>query len=81
MREDKDSVVNRERGFKMSKSNGSINNSGIYAQIRVARMSPVEREHAIDALHQAELLVNVILWVKGKFSALGHAFLKPSLKH
>lgn len=65
----------------MSKSNGNITNSGIYAKIRAVRMPPAERECAIGALHQAELLVDAILWVKEKFSALGHAFLKPSLKH
>lgn len=65
----------------MSKSNGNITNSGIYARIWAVRMSHAERERAIEALQQAELVVDAILWVKEKFTALGHAFLKPSFKH
>ena len=65
----------------MRKSNERVLNSGIYARIRDARMNESDRHNALSTLHSAELIVDAIVWVQEKVAALGHYFLKPSLKH
>ena len=55
--------------------------SEIYARIRASRMSELERQTAINAVQNAEAIVDAIFWVTSKIAALGNAFLKPSLKH
>jgi hypothetical protein len=65
----------------MRKSNERSIDSGIYARLQEVRMSPSDRQRAVDSLRQAELLVDAILWVKGKVAACGTYFLKPALRH
>ena len=56
--------------------------STIYARIKAVRMSEVERQRAIAALHDANLLVDAIVGVAKKIEQLRERlFLKPSLKH
>ncbi|HEU0290197.1 MAG TPA: hypothetical protein VFR39_05550 [Burkholderiales bacterium] len=55
--------------------------SGIYARLQEVRINSVDRQNAIAALRQAELLANAYLWVTEKLAGVGHIFLKPSLKH
>jgi hypothetical protein len=65
----------------MRKANERSIDSGIYARVRAVRMSAADRQHAVDALRQAEELTDAILWVKQKLASIGLFFLKPSLKH
>ena len=65
----------------MRKSNEKRLDSGIYARLRQVQMSAADRQHAADSLHQAEAMVDAILWVREKIASVGHVFLKPSLKH
>ena len=65
----------------MRKSNERVLDSGIYARIRDARMKESDRRFALSTLYSAELIVDAIVWVQEKVAALGHYFLKPSLKH
>lgn len=65
----------------MRKANERAFDSVIYARIREARLSEYERRNALNALRTAEGIADAILWAKEKFAALGHFFLKPSLKH
>ncbi len=65
----------------MRKSKQKVHGSDVYALIRDSRMSEVERRAAIHAMRNAEAIVDMILWAKGKLAALGSHFLKPSLKH
>jgi hypothetical protein len=74
-------VVDRERDMTMSKVNQTTLRSDIYTRIQNARISELDRRNAIHALQNAEAIVDAIFWVKGRITALGHAFLKPSLKH
>jgi hypothetical protein len=55
--------------------------SDIYARLRELPMSDADRRLAIHALHQAELFVNAMQWMKEKLATAGQFFLKPSLKH
>ncbi|MDH5537487.1 MAG: hypothetical protein OEZ08_18200 [Betaproteobacteria bacterium] len=56
--------------------------STIYDRINASRMSPAERQVAINAMHDAELLVDAFAWVFKKVEQLGaFLFLKPSIKH
>lgn len=55
--------------------------SDVYALIRKAQMSDLDRQTAIDAMRVAEAFADAVLWVKEKVSALGTYFLKPSVKH
>ena len=56
--------------------------STIYARINAISMSEVERQRAIAALHDANLLVDAIVGVAKQMAQLRERlFLKPSLKH
>ena len=55
--------------------------SDIYTLIRAARLTEAERDSAIKAMHDAESIVEAILWVRDKLAAVGNFFLHPSLKH
>ena len=56
--------------------------STIYAKIQSARMSERERQIALSAMRNADLIVDAILWVAKKIEHLGERlFLRPSLKH
>lgn len=61
--------------------------STIYDRINTSRMSPAERQVAINAMRDAELLVDAFAWVFKKIEQLGvlisraFVFLKPSIKH
>ena len=65
----------------MRKSNERGIDSGIYARLRTVNMTAADRQYAVDALRQAEEIVDAFIWVRQKLSSIGHAFLKPSLKH
>lgn len=56
--------------------------STIYNRINASRMTEAERQVAINAMHDAELIVDAIVWVTKKIEQLGaRLFLKPSPKH
>ena len=56
--------------------------STIYGKIQSARMSERERQVAMNAMRNADLIVDGILWVAKKIEYLAERlFLKPSLKH
>jgi len=55
--------------------------STVYDRINASRMSDAERQVAITAMQDAELLVDGCVWVSKKIEQLAeHLFLKPSLK-
>ena len=74
-------VLDREKENTMSKVKQTTVRSEIYAKIRDARMSDLDRQSAIHAYQTAEAIVDACFWVTGRIAALGNAFLKPSLKH
>ncbi|MFN7087032.1 MAG: hypothetical protein ACK4N4_10480 [Burkholderiales bacterium] len=56
--------------------------STIYDHINVSRMSEAERLVAINAMRDAELLVDAWVWVSNRVGQLVQWLsLKPSLKH
>jgi len=56
--------------------------STVYDRINASRMSDAERQVAITAMQDAELLVDGFVWVSKKIEQLAeHLSLKPSLKH
>jgi hypothetical protein len=56
--------------------------STILARIDAVRMSAAERQVAIGAMHDANLLVDGFVWVANKIEQIGERlFLRPSLKH
>lgn len=66
----------------MSKAYERKFSSAIYERLNAARMSDAERQTAVSAMHNAEMLVDGVLWVTRKVEQLGaRLFLKPSLKH
>ena len=75
------SECNLERNDIMRKVNQSAVGSDIYALIRRAQMSDLDRQVAIDAVRIAEAFADAVLWVKEKVAAIGTYFLKPSIKH
>ena len=75
------SECNLERNDIMRKVNQSAVGSDIYAVIRRAQMSDLDRQVAINAVRVAEAFAEAVLWVKGKVTAIGSFFLKPSMKH
>lgn len=56
--------------------------SVISDKINAVRMSEQERQVAINAMHDADAIVDAILWVTHKVEQLGASlFLSPSIKH
>jgi len=56
--------------------------SVIYDKINTVRMSEQERQVAINAMHNADAIVDTMIWLSQKIVQLGAAlFLKPSIKH
>lgn len=56
--------------------------SVIYDKINAVRMSETERQVAINAMRDADTIVDAILWVTHKVEQLGALlFLKPGIKH
>lgn len=56
--------------------------SVIYDKINTVRMSAGERQVAINAMRDADTIVDAILWVTTKVEELGaFLFLKPGIKH
>jgi len=56
--------------------------STIYDKIQAARMSERERQIALNAMRNADGIVDAIVWAVKKIEHLGERlFLKPSLKH
>lgn len=56
--------------------------STIYERIDAARMSDAERQVAINAMRDAELLVDACVWVSKKVERIVERLtLKPSLRH
>lgn len=59
--------------------------STIYERIDTIRMSDAERQVAINAMRDADLLVDAFVWVSKKIEQISDRlfrfFLKPSLKH
>ena len=65
----------------MSKAIESKIGSTIYARINAVHMSEAERQRALNALYDADLLVDTFSWVLNKIERLGgRLFLKPALK-
>jgi len=66
----------------MSKSLEIKIGSTIYGRINATRMSDAERLVAINAMRDAELLVDAFVWVSKKVEQIVERLsLKPSLKH
>jgi len=65
----------------MRKDKQSSYRSEIYKVLENARLSESDRLVAINAMQDAESIVNAFLWVQEKIAAVGQYFLKPSLRH
>lgn len=65
----------------MRNANQTSLDSGIYARLRDVQMSEADRQDAVKALHQAEQIAEMFLWVRERISEFGQSFLKPSLRH
>ena len=66
----------------MSKEIESKLGSTIYSRINAVQMPEVERQHALNALYQADLFVEGVIRVVKKIEQLAERlFLKPVLKH
>ena len=66
--------MNRDMEIKL----GSV----IIGRIDSARMTESERQAALNAMRDADLLVDAFVWVVKKIEQLGsRLFLKPALKH
>jgi hypothetical protein len=56
--------------------------STLMSRINSVRMSEAERQQAINAMRDADLLVDAFVWVAKKIEQIGERlFLKPSFKH
>ena len=66
----------------MSKEIESKLGSTVYDRLNAVKMSPAERQRALNAMHDADLLVDGFVWVVKKIEQLrSFSFLKPQLKH
>ena len=54
----------------------------VMSRVDSVRMSDSERQVALNAMRNADLLVDAFVWVAKKIEQLGERlFLKPALKH
>jgi len=65
----------------MSKVKQTTRGSELYKRIRDIQMSEADRHAALNAVHQAEAMADVLIWAKNKLTSISTFFLKPSLKH
>jgi hypothetical protein len=66
----------------MNSKSDSKFGSAIYDRIHTVRMSASERQAAINAMRDADAIVDAILWVTRKIEHFGaFLFMKPSVKH
>jgi len=66
----------------MSRNDELLVGPTIYGKIMAARMSEHERRAALNAMRNAEAIVDGLLWLKRATEHLGaRLFFKPSLKH
>ena len=65
----------------MRKVNQTFIGPEVYALIRRARMSGLNRQIAVNAVGVAEAFAEAVFWVQKKVAALGTCFLKHSVKH
>ena len=73
---------NRERGTNMRKDMAVKLDSTIVGRINATRMSEVDRQTALNAMRDAELLVDAFVWVAKKVEQIGERlFLRPTFKH
>ena len=56
--------------------------STIVGRVNAIRMSEAERQVVLNAMRDADLLVDAFVWVAKKIEQIGaRLFLKPALKH
>ena len=60
---------------------GIASSSSICKQLAEMQLSDRARQRAIYALHDAELIVDAVFWVKERIASLGAALPKPGYKH
>lgn len=66
----------------MSKAINSRLGPTLYMRINEVQMSEAERQAALQALQNAEIMVDAVVRVAKKIEQLGERlFLKPSLRH
>ena len=66
----------------MSKDIVIERNSTLYERLKTIRMTQAERRAALNALADAELVVDGVVWLVRRVEQLTQRlFLKPSLKH
>jgi hypothetical protein len=66
----------------MRNNTGIKMRSSIYERINTSRLTESERRTALQAMEDAELIADAIVWVTRKIEQLGaRLFLKPSPKH
>ena len=63
----------------MRETKQNIGNTSIYTRIRALPINAIDREHAIDALRQAERFADMLVAIREKLTALRGVFLKPGL--
>ncbi|MGH8642534.1 MAG: hypothetical protein ACRET6_12545 [Burkholderiales bacterium] len=62
-------------------SNGIVTSSSIRKQLAEMQLGDRARQRAMDALRDAELIVDAMIWVKERAAMLGALFPKPGFKH
>ena len=66
--------MNRHSEFKIG--------STIYERIEAMNMSPAERQVALNALQDAEMIADAFMWIKRKLEQLGEFLvLKPIVRN
>lgn len=69
----------------MSKTTDIKTGSIVFDRINTIRMSAAERQIAINAMRDADFVIDAFVWVSRKIEQvterLYHLILKPSLKH
>lgn len=62
-------------------SNGIASNSSICKQLAEMQLGDRARQRAMYALHDAELIVDAMFWVKDRIASVGASLPKLGFKH
>ena len=65
----------------MKNVNCNTTNKVIRKRLAEMRLSEHDRQLAVSALHDAEAIVDAVIWVRQGIAQLGALLLKPGFKH
>ena len=65
----------------MRKANVKNVNASLYRRLAEVRMTEHDRQRAAQAIRDAEVIADGVIWLKDRIASLGAMLLRPAPKH